>query len=937
MLLLAAGTFFFVPPAEYINGGRDPAVYFNSGIQIAQRGSLLIDDPLVRSVPPQHRELFFRAEPPDATFDSSRFLGFFVLDQEAGTVVGQFPHLYPVWIAIAYETYGLTGARYVHGLWGLLGVLAVYLTGAALFGRRAAFAGAALLAVNVAQVWFARYFCVEMLFQALVFAGVLAYIRAHVDGDRFFAPIAGILIGLTPFLHITGVVAIGALGLAALLGRYGGQRFLASFALPLVVATGLAAAYYLTVLATYTPFWYFGRLRPEHVVVIAGALAVVALAFAAGRPMFAARVRRWLPPVATAALWILAAYALFIRVKGGLPATRDPAALYPEGLYSYTFYYLQPLGLAAALAGWAVVSRRRFWPSWGFLAVAAAFAVAFFYDPHITPDHFWAGRRYVSVILPASLLLIGAAAFTPAPLPDWPRLAWTRGPAAARLRLAAGVVLVAALGWQYMQATRPILRHVEHAGVIPTVEQLAGRFTPDDLLLFGNRGVTDAQAFALPLAYVYGRNVLSLREWEPDPKLLRQFLDWARTRYARVFFIGGATALHTSRTGAALVSREQTRIPHYDRTLNAYPNGVVNWEFNYGIYDLLVDPPPPGPFDLDVGGDDDLQVLGMHPRTLDERGVTYRWTTARSIVWVVGTLPDAREITLHMSNGGRPEAAGVAEVRYLSTTAARLDHRPRRQVPAVRRHHPAGARAGHRGRRRGGRAADRNRALGPAARARYPGPARAGRDARPRGGSVAPRCRLAPSAARLARDDHQPHRHPRRVAAEREHPAHRAHVLGTVAFALQEVRHPFAVKEVPQAKLEIQAILLDELEAAPRQQVTGENAIGQLVEMIGAVRTLQPVGQRNQPLPVGCGNDGHPARLEDAPPFAERTPDIGHVLNDLAGEERIELAVPERHGVRVEDGPGLVGKLRGAGLHPTEVQVSGVDMERKRARHLGKE
>ena len=212
-------------------------------------------------------------------------------------------------------------------------------------------------------------------------------------------------------------------------------------------------------------------------------------------------------------------------MKGGIPATSDPAALdaYPEGLYSYTFYYLQPLGLAAALAGWAVVSRQRFWPSWGFLALAAAFAVAFFYDPHITPDHFWAGRRYVSVILPASLLLIGAAAFTPAPLPEWRGLAWTRGSAAAQLRLAVGMVLIAALGWQYMQATRPILRHVEHAGMIPTVEQLAERFSPEDLLLFGNRGVSDAQAFALPLAYVYAENVLSLREWEPDPKLLRQF------------------------------------------------------------------------------------------------------------------------------------------------------------------------------------------------------------------------------------------------------------------------------------------------------------------------------------------------------------------------------------------------------------------------------
>ena len=37
LLALAAGLFFFVPPSEYVNGGRDPAVYFNSGIRIAQQ------------------------------------------------------------------------------------------------------------------------------------------------------------------------------------------------------------------------------------------------------------------------------------------------------------------------------------------------------------------------------------------------------------------------------------------------------------------------------------------------------------------------------------------------------------------------------------------------------------------------------------------------------------------------------------------------------------------------------------------------------------------------------------------------------------------------------------------------------------------------------------------------------------------------------------
>ena len=61
------------------------------------------------------------------------------------------------------------------------------------------------------------------------------------------------------------------------------------------------------------------------------------------------------------------------------------------------------------------------------------------------------------------------------------------------------------------------------------------------------------------------------------------------------------------------------------------------------------------------------------------------------------------------------------------------------------------------------------------------------------------------------------------------------------------------------------------------------------------------------------------------------------MLDNLAGEDGIELAVPEGRGVRVEDGPGLVGKLPRAGLDPPEIQVSGIGVERKRAWHLGKE
>src|SRR4029079_320214 len=142
-------------PAEYIISGKDPGIYFNEGIQIAQRGSLVVADETIAAVPASLRHLFGLNIEPGAF--GIRFMGFFVADAMRGTIVGQFPHFYPVWIAIGYGVDGLMGARAVIGFWALLGVLAVYFTGVRVAGRPAAAAGAGLLALNVVQVWNARY------------------------------------------------------------------------------------------------------------------------------------------------------------------------------------------------------------------------------------------------------------------------------------------------------------------------------------------------------------------------------------------------------------------------------------------------------------------------------------------------------------------------------------------------------------------------------------------------------------------------------------------------------------------------------------------------------------------------------------------------------------------------------------------------------------
>ena len=678
LMALAAAVFFVAPPAEYINGGRDPGVYFNTGIQIAKSGSLSVDDRVVRTVPGEYLDLFLR---PDFNIPivDRRFLGFFVTDEENGTVVGQFLQLYPLWIAIAYDAYGLTGARYVQGLWALLGVLAVYFAGAALLGRQAAFAGAALLSVNVAQVWFARFFNAEMVVQGLVFAGLLAYARAHVDTDRFFAPIAAVLFGLTLFAHLYGVLVIAAVSMAVILGRCAGQRVVVTFVLPLAVMTAAAATYFAIVPWPYVwmsfQFILEQEKAPRLVAAAAAAAAAVLIAFRVTDRWSAAAegTRIWLPRLVLASIWLLAAYAL-VFVEGD----DRPPELDPNWLTLFTSFYLQPLGLAAALVGWSVVAGPRFWRGSALVLLSATFAIIIFYNARITPDHFWMARRYVLVILPVSLLLAGAAAFTPVAWLDRPRLAWARGLPIGRLRVAAGTVLVAVLGWQYGQTTRPILRHVEHAGMIPALSGLAARLTPRDLLLVESRSLADTHTLAPPLAYIHDRDVLLFREPDPDLGVFREFLDWARQRYARVLFMGGAgTELLSRDTAARLIASEDYRVPYYERALNAFPSGVREWEFAYGVYELVQPPFDAGVFDLDVGAGDDLYVAGMHGPERSANGVTFRWTSDRSIVRVIGIRPDTATLTLLMHDGGRPARAGPLVARLF------LDEHPLATVPVT--------------------------------------------------------------------------------------------------------------------------------------------------------------------------------------------------------------------------------------------------------------
>jgi hypothetical protein len=86
-------------------------------------------------------------------------------------------------------------------------------------------------------------------------------------------------------------------------------------------------------------------------------------------------------------------------------------------------------------------------------------------------------------------------------------------------------------------------------------------------------------------------------------------------------------------------------------------------EFDFGIYRFVTPAPGTNPMAIDIGTQDDLQVVRFHAKERDARG-TYRWTRGLSYLSLIEVPADALELVLWMDNGGRPAKAPPAEVEF---------------------------------------------------------------------------------------------------------------------------------------------------------------------------------------------------------------------------------------------------------------------------------
>jgi hypothetical protein len=276
-------------------------------------------------------------------------------------------------------------------------------------------------------------------------------------------------------------------------------------------------------------------------------------------------------------------------------------------------------------------------------------------------------RRFLPIILPSAFLLMSAAAFYGA---------WGRPRQESRARIVAvanwalPLAFAAVVAALLLRDGAPVRSHVEYQGLLSRIENLSRQFGPRDLVVVESRRSSDLHVIALPLAYTYQRNVLVLSSPRPDRMRFRGFLDWARSRYANVYFVGsGGTDLLSRAVAVQPLAAERFQVPEYDSGYNRYPRGPRAKEFDFSIYRFVDPPETAAPFDLRVGRHDDLFVVRFNAKEAIN-GQPYRWTTDSSYVTLLGITEASRQVVLWMDQGGRPASLGAAVV------SCTLDSRP---------------------------------------------------------------------------------------------------------------------------------------------------------------------------------------------------------------------------------------------------------------------
>jgi hypothetical protein len=493
--LIIAAALYLGFSGEFVIGGRDENSYTLHGLWIAQHHRLDIPYPW----PSELHDIFYDA-----------FLRFSGTFRTEPTMTPAFGHVLPVWIAQATSTFGYDAMPRMNGVFSMLSLAIFYDVCRRAMSKPFAVVATVILALNPGQIWASRTAVTEILTQLLMWAGIALLLHALAAGTRAGGRWVGIVLGVAVLVRIDVLVIVPLLFLAHLGTRVledeshpsgSAWRGLYEGAIP---AMGLAILYYLLFSRPY-----LRELVPQLsqvAVIAAGALIVLVVAMRRPIQVSLQRLAASTPMLVGLGLLLGGAtvYAYLIRpidtpftMFGPEQVMLAGKRTYAEDALPNLAAYLTPPVIIGAVLGWFIafcrIARGRSALLMPLVVIGGGFSFLYLANPSVTPDHFWAVRRFVPIIIPAfvAFALFGAGSLL-APF----RRAWTTGFCAAAL-----VLFIAFTA----QAMAPFAFLTEHNGYRSQLEALADRLPEDEIVLAINQ-----ERWWKPLYTLFGRHVVDL-------------------------------------------------------------------------------------------------------------------------------------------------------------------------------------------------------------------------------------------------------------------------------------------------------------------------------------------------------------------------------------------------------------------------------------------
>lgn len=410
--VLLAAALAAAHPADPFATGRDMGVYANHAVYMVNHGRL--DVPYSWA--------------PGGT-EQRGFLPFAGFYPTQPTMTVQFGHLYSAWLAQTYAVAHVEGLVRLNIVLGVLSLLCLFGFAKRFVSPTIAAFAIVFLAFNPAQLWTARTTLSEVATQLFIWSGLLLLTAFLARGSPRVGMWAGVLLGMSALIRIDGFLLV-----PFLLTAHAVWNLLRPRAGPVPARTwrhayfgampffGLAVAYYVLFSRPYL------IQQESQVIQLAGLTVVSAGLLALSRLPVARRLgnmalsRRPIVLSTFGALAAVMAYAYFVRPLSppfdilhvpGHPLVGERSHI--EDALPNLGSYLTPPVVWAALVGWSVLALAaiRRWQSTAlvpFLIVALGCSAVYAWNQSIAPDHFWAIRRFIPVVIPAVVLLAGAAA-----------------------------------------------------------------------------------------------------------------------------------------------------------------------------------------------------------------------------------------------------------------------------------------------------------------------------------------------------------------------------------------------------------------------------------------------------------------------------------------------------------------------------------------------